>query len=113
MRIRILTLRTGLCPLLLFLTDFRQVFQLSKLFCTCKLGMMIAYSVVMFEGEIGDGEVIEGLVTAQLHICHGLWVQGGDLLRGSCLRLWWSGISRKLEASRAETMAHINACRWL
>lgn len=43
---------------------------------------MVAYSVVMFEGEIGDGEAIEGLVPAQLHICHGLWVQGGDLLMG-------------------------------
>lgn len=50
---------------------------------------MIAYSVVMSEGEIGDGEAIEGLVTAQLHICHGLWVwvQGSDQPTGSPLLL--------------------------
>lgn len=75
--------------------------------------MMIPYSVVMFEGEIGDGEAFEGLVTVQLHICHGLQVQGGDLLTGEFPATVVAWCSRKLKASRAETMAQINTRRWL
>lgn len=68
----------------------------------------------MFEGEIGDGEATYGLVTAQLHICHGLWVQGGDLPMGALPTTVVAWCSRKLEASRAaETMAQINSSRWL
>lgn len=52
-------------------------------------------------------------MTAQLHICDGLWVQGGDLLTGELSAAVVAWHSRKLEASRAETMVQINTCRWL
>lgn len=74
--------------------------------------MMPTDPVVMFEGEAGDREAIEGLVTAQLHICHGLWIQGGDLPMGDLPATAVAWHSRELEASRAETMAQINTCRW-
>ncbi|KAJ7420636.1 hypothetical protein WISP_47452 [Willisornis vidua] len=48
-----------------------------------ELGMIVAYSVMMFEGQIGDGEalrVIKRLVTMLLHISHILQIQGGDQL---------------------------------
>jgi len=67
----------------------------------------------MFEGEIGDGEAVEGMVTVQLHICHGLWVPGGDLPMRELPTTAVAWRSGKLEASRAETMAQMNICRWL
>lgn len=60
-----------------------------------------------------DGEVIEGLVTVQLHICHGLWLQGGDLLVGELPTTVVAQRCRKLKASRVETTAQVNTCRWL